>query len=66
MTIPFTEAELEVLMARPICRLLTAADRKAFAGRRVLITGAGEAASLVIKASLRVWRAPRASRQQVA
>lgn len=41
MTIPFTEAELEVLMARPICRLLTAADRKAFAGRRVLITGAG-------------------------
>jgi FlaA1/EpsC-like NDP-sugar epimerase len=41
MTIPFTEAELETLMDRPICRLLTAADRKAFAGRRVLITGAG-------------------------
>lgn len=41
MTIPFTEAELEILMARPICRLLTAADRRAFAGRRVLVTGAG-------------------------
>ncbi|MGE0863296.1 MAG: polysaccharide biosynthesis protein [Vicinamibacterales bacterium] len=41
MTIPFTEDELESLMDRPICRLLTAADRKAFAGRRVLITGAG-------------------------
>lgn len=39
--IPFTEAELETLMDRPICRLLTAADRKTFAGRRVLITGAG-------------------------
>jgi FlaA1/EpsC-like NDP-sugar epimerase len=39
--IPFTETELETLMNRPICRLLTAADRKSFRGRRVLITGAG-------------------------
>jgi len=41
MTIPFTAAELETLMDRPVCRLLTAVDRQAFAGRRVLITGAG-------------------------
>jgi len=41
MTIPFTESELETLIERPVRRLLTAADRKAFAGRRVLITGAG-------------------------
>lgn len=38
---PFTESELESLMDRPIRRLLAAADRRAFAGRRVLITGAG-------------------------
>lgn len=37
----FTEAELQQLMHRPVRRLLTAADRKAFRGRRVLITGAG-------------------------
>ncbi len=41
MTIPFTDHELEVLMDRPVCELLTAADRGACAGRRVLITGAG-------------------------
>lgn len=41
MTIPFTESELESLMDRPVCRLLTMTDRKAFTGRRVLITGAG-------------------------
>jgi len=37
----FTNAELETLLDRPVRRLLTAADRKAFTGRRVLITGAG-------------------------
>ncbi|MFI5178820.1 MAG: polysaccharide biosynthesis protein [Vicinamibacterales bacterium] len=37
----FTPAELETLLDRPVRRLLTAADRKAFTGRRVLITGAG-------------------------
>ena len=37
----FTEPELEVLLRRPLHRLLTAADRLAFAGRRVLNTGAG-------------------------
>ena len=38
---PFTESELEQLMNRPVCQLLTAADRKAFTRKRVLITGAG-------------------------
>jgi FlaA1/EpsC-like NDP-sugar epimerase len=37
----FTEAELETLLCRPVRRLLTPADRRGFAGRRVLITGAG-------------------------
>jgi FlaA1/EpsC-like NDP-sugar epimerase len=37
----FTNAELELLLRRPVRRLLTRADRRAFAGRRVLITGAG-------------------------
>jgi O-antigen biosynthesis protein WbqV len=37
----FTERELERLLGRRIYRLLTAADRRAFAGRRILITGAG-------------------------
>jgi O-antigen biosynthesis protein WbqV len=37
----FTNLELEMLLQRPIRRLLTRADRRAFAGRRVLITGAG-------------------------
>ncbi len=41
MSVAFTDAELEMLLGRPVCRLLTAADRRAFAGRRVLITGAG-------------------------
>lgn len=39
--IPFTEDELEWLMDRSVCRLLTGADRRSFRGRRVLITGAG-------------------------
>jgi len=39
--IPFTSAELEALLERPTRRLLTAADRRAFSGRRVLITGGG-------------------------
>jgi FlaA1/EpsC-like NDP-sugar epimerase len=37
----FTRAELEALLQRPIRRVLTADDRRRFAGRRVLITGAG-------------------------
>lgn len=37
----FSEADLEFLLQRPVRRLLTDADRRAFAGRRVLITGAG-------------------------
>lgn len=37
----FTEADLESLLQRPVRRLLTDADRRAFIGRRVLITGAG-------------------------
>lgn len=41
MTTSFSEAELEILMDRPVCRLLTADDRGAFDGRRVVITGAG-------------------------
>ena len=41
MTMSFTNAELETLLGRPVRRLLTGADRQAFAGRRVLITGAG-------------------------
>src|SRR5262245_47373999 len=39
--IPFTDAELAWLMNRPVCKLLTAADRRSMRGRRVLITGAG-------------------------
>jgi FlaA1/EpsC-like NDP-sugar epimerase len=38
---PFTNLELETLLQRPIRRVLTADDRRRFAGRRVLITGAG-------------------------
>lgn len=41
MRVPFTDAELEQLLARPVRQLLTAADRRAFAGSRVLITGGG-------------------------
>src|SRR5262245_14266546 len=37
----FTDSELEHLLRRPLQRLLTRADHRAFAGRRVLITGAG-------------------------
>lgn len=41
MSTSFSEAELETLLRRPVCRLLTPADRQAIAGRRVLVTGAG-------------------------
>jgi FlaA1/EpsC-like NDP-sugar epimerase len=41
MTAAFTPAELEQLLQRPVRRLLTPADRRAFTGRRVLVTGAG-------------------------
>ncbi len=37
----FTDAELERLLERPVRQVLSDADRAAFAGRRVLITGAG-------------------------
>lgn len=37
----FTQQELEQLLDRPVRRILSDADRRAFAGRRVLITGAG-------------------------
>lgn len=37
----FTAEELARLLARPVRQLLTAADRRQFQGRRVLITGAG-------------------------
>lgn len=36
-----TDTELSTLLQRPIRRLLTTRDRRAFAGRRVLVTGAG-------------------------
>ncbi len=38
---PYSEADVARLLQRPIRRLLTAADRRAFRGRRVLVTGAG-------------------------
>jgi FlaA1/EpsC-like NDP-sugar epimerase len=38
---PFTNEELETLLQRPVRRVLTARDRRRFAGRRILITGAG-------------------------
>ena len=41
MRVPFSAAELEQLLARPVRQLLSAADRRAFAGTRVLITGGG-------------------------
>ncbi len=41
MRCPFTEAELATLLNRPVRQLLTAADRRRYAGRRLLITGAG-------------------------
>ncbi|MGE3176116.1 MAG: polysaccharide biosynthesis protein [Vicinamibacterales bacterium] len=37
----FSETDLEFLLQRPVRRLLTEADRRAFDRRRVLITGAG-------------------------
>lgn len=37
----FSQGELEQLLDRPVRQVLSAADRNAFAGRRVLITGAG-------------------------
>jgi FlaA1/EpsC-like NDP-sugar epimerase len=39
--VEFSEVELEALLQRPLRRLLTPADCRAIAGRRVLITGAG-------------------------
>jgi FlaA1/EpsC-like NDP-sugar epimerase len=41
MTPMFSDTELETLLCRPVRRVLTAADRRGFTGRRVLITGAG-------------------------
>lgn len=41
MRCPFTDAELAQLLERPVRHLLTAPDRKRYAGRRLLITGGG-------------------------
>jgi len=41
MSVPFTAAELQTLLGRPVRQVLTAVDRRAFRDRRVLITGAG-------------------------
>ena len=41
MSVPFTRLELEQLLARPVREVMSDADRQAFTGRRVLITGAG-------------------------
>lgn len=41
MRCPFSEAELATLLDRPVRQLLTGADRRRYAGRRLLITGAG-------------------------
>jgi len=41
MRCPFSPAELERLLDRPVRHLLAPADRKRYAGRRLLITGAG-------------------------
>lgn len=41
MSAPFTDAELQTLLGRPVRQVLRAADRRAFRDRRVLITGAG-------------------------
>ncbi len=39
--IPLTDHDIERILGRPVRRLLSAGDRRAFAKRRVLITGAG-------------------------
>ena len=41
MRVPFSPEELETLLARPVRQLLTAADGRAFSGKRILITGGG-------------------------
>ncbi len=41
MRVPFTDHELESLLDRPVRQLVTAADRRRLAGRRVVITGGG-------------------------
>jgi FlaA1/EpsC-like NDP-sugar epimerase len=41
MRCPFSEAELERLLGRPVRHLLTVADRRRYEGKRLLITGAG-------------------------
>lgn len=41
MSAAFTPAELETLLHRPVRRLVTARDRAAYRGRRVVVTGAG-------------------------
>lgn len=41
MRCPFTPAELERLLARPVRHLLSASDRRRYAGRRLVVTGAG-------------------------
>lgn len=41
MRCPFSEPELAVLLDRPVRQLLGAADRRKYAGRRLVVTGAG-------------------------
>lgn len=41
MRCPFTEAELALLLDRPVRHLLGPADRRRYAGRRLVVTGAG-------------------------
>lgn len=41
MRCPFSEAELSRLLDRPVRHLLGAPDRRKYAGRRLLVTGAG-------------------------
>ncbi|MFN7977156.1 MAG: flagellar motor protein MotB [Vicinamibacterales bacterium] len=49
---PFTDAELARLLERPVRHLLSAADRKRHAGRRLLITGGGSSGGLQLSRQL--------------
>ena len=41
MNVPFTSAELQRLLARPVRAAVGAADREQFRGKRIVVTGAG-------------------------
>ncbi len=55
----FSDAELERLLQRPVRRLLTDGDRRAFQGRRVLITGAGGSIGSALARQIAAMRAER-------